>query len=51
MENKINKAISGLTATNDYQKFVLEVAIPCNLRDKMYSEVEFYLKDAFGVEL
>lgn len=51
MKDKLNKAIRGLKPTNDYQKFVLEVAIPCNLRDKCYSEVEFYLKDAFGVEL
>ena len=42
--------VNGLKIENDYQLMAL-VFIKINLRDNCLSEVEFYLKDAFGIRI
>lgn len=51
MQNKLNKIINELKPMNSYQEWALKVPIRINMRDKCYSEVIFYLKDAFGIEV
>ena len=50
VKQQLEDIISRLNPTTDYQKWVLKL-IKVNMVDKCYSEVVFYLNDAFGHNL